>query len=155
MNEFVIITRHLGLVEWLRIRGIIGQVISQASPTDVAGKVVIGALPPALAALASEVISVDMPKLRPDQRGQDLTPEEMDIAGAKLSKFITFNLTELEDGQVACPDISFNEQDELVLEDHFIGMFKEFFFKKASLESSADFIRILHEWSLWDRSNVG
>ena len=85
MSEFVIVTRHDGAVKWLETRrGITGNVIAHATPEDVRGKVVIGALPLHLAALAERVGSIDMPGLTPAQRGQDLSPEEMDEAGAAI-----------------------------------------------------------------------
>lgn len=82
--DTVIVTRHNGLVEWLMHHGHTGEVIAHATADDVRGKRVYGALPFHLAALAAEVVVVDMPYLRPDQRGKDLTPEEMDEAGAEL-----------------------------------------------------------------------
>ena len=85
-SEFVIVTRHSGAVEWLARHGISGQVIAHVSdPAQVAGKAVVGSLPLHLAALADRVGSIDMPGLRADQRGQDLTPEEMDAAGAVIN----------------------------------------------------------------------
>ena len=83
----VIVTRHAGLIAWLAARGITGDVIAQATPDDVSGKHVIGALPLHLAALADRVTTVDMPSLTAAQRGQDLTPEEMDAAGATLTSY--------------------------------------------------------------------
>ena len=88
LDETIIVTRHAGLVEWLAERGITGRVISQATPQDVRGKRVIGVLPLHLAAEAAEVVVVDMPRLRPEQRGQDLTPAEMDEAGAALTTYV-------------------------------------------------------------------
>ena len=83
----VIVTRHVGLVAWLEARGIAGTVIAQATPADVQGKRVIGALPLHLAALADEVIAIDMPNLTAEQRGRDLTPAEMDAAGATMTRY--------------------------------------------------------------------
>ncbi len=84
----IIISRHSGLVEWLRLRGIeAARVVEHATPDDVRGRIVYGVLPLSLAAEAAEVWTVDMPSLRPDQRGVDLTPEEMDAAGATLSGY--------------------------------------------------------------------
>ena len=84
-SEFVIVTRHSGAVEWLARHGISGQVIAHVSdPAQVAGKAVVGSLPLHLAALADRVGSIDMPGLTPAQRGQDLSPEEMDEAGAAI-----------------------------------------------------------------------
>ena len=45
-----------------------------------------------LAALAERVGSIDMPALRADQRGADLSPEEMDEAGAALSWYEVYAL---------------------------------------------------------------
>ena len=87
-NPTVIVTRHTGLVEWLSQHNISGQVIAHATADDVRGKIVVGALPFHLAALAARVGVVDMPRLRPDQRGQDLTPAQMDEAGASLSWYV-------------------------------------------------------------------
>lgn len=88
LDEVLIVTRHAGLVAWLAGRGITGRVIAQATPADVRGKRVIGVLPLHLAAEAAEVVTVDMPGLKPEQRGQDLTPAEMDAAGAYLVTYV-------------------------------------------------------------------
>jgi len=84
----VIVTRHQGLVQWLAMRGITGEVIAQATPDDIKGKDVYGVLPLHLAAKANTVTTVDMPNLPAEKRGQDLTPEEMDQYGAKLTTYI-------------------------------------------------------------------
>ena len=82
-REIVIVSRHAAAVEWLAAQGITGPVISgNATPEDVAGKVVIGNLPLHLAALAHQVGSIDLPGLRRDQRGGDLSVDEMVAAGA-------------------------------------------------------------------------
>ncbi len=84
----VIITRHQGLVEWLRLRGIEGEVIAHATEDDIIGKDVIGNLPLHLASAALSVTVVDMPNLSPELRGQDLSPEQMDEAGATLRRYV-------------------------------------------------------------------
>lgn len=91
--QTVIITRHAGLVAWLAERGITGQVIDHATPDDVRGKHVVGALPLHLAALAERITVVDLPGLATEQRGKDLTPTEMDAAGASLE---TYRITKVE-----------------------------------------------------------
>ena len=85
--ETVIVTRHAGLVEWLAQRGITGAVLTQVKRSDIEGKIVVGALPLHLAALAAEVVAIDMPNLTAEQRGRDLTPAEMDEAGASLARY--------------------------------------------------------------------
>lgn len=83
--ETVIITRHSGLIEWLKRQGIEGNVISQATSSDVAGKIVIGNLPLHLAVLTERIGSIDMPQLPAADRGRDLSPEEMDNFGAAIN----------------------------------------------------------------------
>ena len=83
--DVLIVTRHTGAVEWLRRQGVNGDVLAHVTADDVRGRVVIGALPLHLAAEAARVGAIDMPNLPPDQRGQDLTAEEMDAAGASIS----------------------------------------------------------------------
>ena len=86
--DTIICTRHAGLVAWLAARGITGEVISHVtSPDQVAGRVVYGVLPLHLAAEAEEVVVVDMPRLPAELRGVDLTPEQMDKAGATLARY--------------------------------------------------------------------
>lgn len=86
--EYLIVTRHSGAVAWLNQRGIAGAVVQHAMLEDVKGKRVVGMLPLHLAAEAETLTTIDMPNLRPDQRGVDLTPEEMDAAGANLATYV-------------------------------------------------------------------
>lgn len=87
-RETVIISRHPGAIEWLRRQKITGVVIEQATAEDVRGKVVIGNSPLHLAAEAHQIGSIDLPGLTREQRGRDLTPEEMDAAGACIRWYI-------------------------------------------------------------------
>lgn len=86
--ETIIVSRHAGAVEWLARQGITGAVIEQVTADDVRGKVVIGNLPLHLAAEAHQVGSIDLPGLTREQRGRDLTPEEMDAAGASIRWYV-------------------------------------------------------------------
>ena len=86
--EAVVVSRHAGAIEWLRRQGIAGAVIEQATADDVRGRAVVGNLPLHLAALATKIGSIDMPNLPREMRGKDLTPEEMDAAGARISWYI-------------------------------------------------------------------
>jgi len=89
----IIVTRHAGAVEWLRRRGMTGQVIAQVnSPEEIRGQVVVGTLPLHLCAVCARVISVDLPGLRPEQRGKDLSPEEMEEAGANLRTYVVHEI---------------------------------------------------------------
>ena len=87
-RETVIVSRHAGAIEWLAAQGITGTVIEQATAEDVRGKVVVGNLPMHLASEAHQVGSIDLPGLTREQRGRDLTPEEMDAAGASIRWYI-------------------------------------------------------------------
>lgn len=85
--DIVIVSRHAGAVEWLRRQGIKGKVIAHATADDVRGCEVYGNLPLHLAAEAASVTIISLPDLRPDQRGKDLSPAEMDTTGAHLESF--------------------------------------------------------------------
>ena len=87
MKNTIIVTRHKGLVEWLERQSVTGPVTDHATPDQVRGKHVFGALPLHLASLAESITVVDLPQLQPEQRGKDLTPKEMDAAGATLCTY--------------------------------------------------------------------
>lgn len=87
-NKNLIVTRHAGLVEWLRLRGIEGDVVAHATPETVKDRHVFGVLPLNLAAVAASVTNVDMPRMAAEQRGKDLSPAEMDEAGAELARYV-------------------------------------------------------------------
>ncbi|MBP5782339.1 MAG: hypothetical protein J6W04_02250 [Bacteroidales bacterium] len=85
-NNTIIVTRHTGLIDWLQQRGITGDVIASATPDDVRGKHVIGALPLHLASLALDVTTVDY-TCPFDLRGQDLSAQQLDALGAVLNTY--------------------------------------------------------------------
>lgn len=87
-NEPVIVSRHAGAVEWLRSKGIVGRVIEHATEDDVRGRKVYGVLPFHLAALAKELVMIDTPGIPLERRGGDLSPEEMERFGAKLTHYL-------------------------------------------------------------------
>jgi putative CRISPR-associated protein (TIGR02620 family) len=85
MAETVVVTRHLGLVEYLIELGLCSssaQVISHATVEDVKGKHVIGVLPLSLAVVAESVTEVPM-SIPAELRGQELTLEQMRMYGGK------------------------------------------------------------------------
>jgi putative CRISPR-associated protein (TIGR02620 family) len=91
--SIVIVTRHAGAVKWLRQHGYIGEVLDHVDdPAQVRGKIIVGALPQHLAAVALELWTIDMPRLSQEQRGKDLSPEEMDAAGAQLHRYKVIDL---------------------------------------------------------------
>lgn len=100
----MIVTRHTGLVEWLRRRGITGNVVHIATIEDVLGKTVYGNLPLYLASFAERVLAVEFDNLSPARRGSELSPEQMDEAGAVLRCYrvieIESDKQELEKGEI-------------------------------------------------------
>lgn len=85
----LIITRHQGLVDWLKKHyNITGTIIPHVTnPNLLTGRIVIGILPLHLAAKAQEIWTIDMPNLPAEKRGQEVTAEEMEQFGATLSKY--------------------------------------------------------------------
>jgi putative CRISPR-associated protein (TIGR02620 family) len=79
MGEFVVVTRHQGLVDFLIARGVINEdtpVYKHVEVEDVKGKHVLGVLPYWLAIHASTVteMSMDLPL---SLRGKELSVEEV------------------------------------------------------------------------------
>lgn len=91
MTTFIV-TRHDGAAEWIKSKRGEATVIAHMGDDDIAaikpGDTVIGVLPLSLAAsihaAGGRLEAVDLPGLRPDQRGKELSPAEMDAAGATL-----------------------------------------------------------------------
>ena len=84
-----LITRHPGAIEWLRSRGIDGDVIEHFSIDDVVpGDRYVGILPINLIIEVlrngAEFILLIMPNLPTEARGQELTSDMMDEFGAEL-----------------------------------------------------------------------
>ncbi len=86
----IIVTRHPGAVEWLRRKGFQGEVIQHLAEIPTEPTRVVGVLPLVLAyqllAAGHEVYLIEFP-VRNGPRGQELTAEEMEAAGAKLLRF--------------------------------------------------------------------
>lgn len=81
----VVITRHAGLVEYLKDIKLIDDtatVISHATADDIIGKNVIGVLPHSLSVLAATFTEVPLVNLPASMRGQELTADDLrDYAG--------------------------------------------------------------------------
>jgi len=86
----VIISRHPAAIEFIRAndaRFIDAPVITgNATPADVAGKVVAGNVPLHLAALAGSVVAVEFDGTPP--RGQEYGLPEMEAAGSRLVEYV-------------------------------------------------------------------
>lgn len=82
----IIVTRHPGTIEWLKRRGITGEVIAHATPDQVEGAVVYGVLPMHLAALAAEYWAVEHASFAMD-RGRELSADELDARAARMVRY--------------------------------------------------------------------
>lgn len=80
MNNTVVVTRHPGLLEVLRERGVVPQncedFYSHVTPDLVRGKDVIGILPLSLAAEANSITEITL-SLPPEARGKELNADEV------------------------------------------------------------------------------
>ena len=122
---FLIVTRHQGAVEWLRRQGVEGDVVSHTTPEMVKGRHVIGVLPYGLASLAKSYTALELPGLKPGQRGDELSPEAMDEAGARL---VTYRVAEGRDGRWAIREekrerLLLQAAKELNLKEKLYGLF--------------------------------
>jgi len=86
-----LVSRHAGALEWLRRRGVRGQVVRHLDPRRVrAGDVVVGVLPVALAAQVCArggrfiALEVEVPE---EWRGRELSAEELERLGARLVEY--------------------------------------------------------------------
>lgn len=93
--EKIVVTRHEGLVAYLREIGLIDAstpVVAHASIETVVGKHVIGVLPLSLAAAATRVTEIPM-ALPQELRGKELSLEDMRrFAGAPVTYVVRMEL---------------------------------------------------------------
>jgi len=86
----LIVTRHNGLVEYLKEEGIVGdnvEVIAHASPEAVTGRHVIGVLPHNLSCLTASFTEVPL-SLPPGLRGKELTAGDVRKYAGKPATYI-------------------------------------------------------------------
>ncbi len=98
----IIISRHPGAIAFVRaeieasearfceennIEFVPFRVLAQASADDVRGEDVIGNLPLYLACLCRRYRAIELPAIAITERGQDLTPDEMCAAGARIVEY--------------------------------------------------------------------
>lgn len=96
----LLVTRHPGALAWLRSQGIDGPDVAQLDLSLLARPHrIIGVLPVILAAeahAAGHVVDViALPAIALGQRGAELTPDEMDAAGARLVRIVHLDVTEV------------------------------------------------------------
>lgn len=84
----VIVTRHVGLVEYLKAQSLLSthaDVLSHVDAAQIRGRHVVGVLPLHLAAAALVVTEVPL-HIPPELRGQELTADQVaEYAGAPVS----------------------------------------------------------------------
>ena len=95
----VIVTRHAGAIAWLQARGYEGQVNQHFDIEDARpGIRIIGVLPLPLIrralAAGAEVLLLSMPAMLAKHRGKELSPAEMEEAGARLERVSLLSLDE-------------------------------------------------------------
>lgn len=85
----VVVTRHPALVQFLRNRGMItegNRIIEHATQSDIYGKTIIGNVSLGLAAMAREVITVDLGLTR-EQRGRELSLADIEGASPVIRRY--------------------------------------------------------------------
>jgi len=86
-----IVSRHKGAIQWLKNKGFDGVVVDQIDSSMVkAGDMVIGVLPlllvHELVNMGVNVIILQLPEVPREQRGKELTVEDMNRYNAKVFK---------------------------------------------------------------------
>jgi CRISPR-associated protein Csx16 len=85
----IIVTRHAGAIAWLRAKGFAGDVVTHLTRETIQpGNTYIGVLPvPIIQQIldtGSRFYLLVMPEVTLAQRDREMTPVEMDTAGARL-----------------------------------------------------------------------
>lgn len=103
-NNFLIVTRHKALVEWIFERGIAPagtQVIPYASEDDVRDRDCIGHLPLRFASLARSVTDIQM-YIPEDRLGQELTLDDVRQMVGEAHTYIVLDAEISQDGTMWC-----------------------------------------------------
>lgn len=95
-----IVSRHPGAIAWIKSKGFEGEQIAQFTPEMAQeGDTVIGVLPvPLIASVlnaGAQFILLSLPAVAFSERGQELTPDQMDAAGAKLHRITDICMEEI------------------------------------------------------------
>lgn len=88
--DFLVVTRHPGLVAYLVERGIVTEgaaVIAHATAEQVTGRDVVGVLPLSLAALATSVTEVVM-DIPVELRGKELSLEQVRACAKGVARYV-------------------------------------------------------------------
>ena len=83
----LIVTRHSGLLVYLRGMGVTAPAIPHADPKDVRGKHICGVVTLSLAAHAKSVTVVPL-RITNDMRGRELTYDEVRMTAGKPQRYV-------------------------------------------------------------------
>lgn len=97
----IIVTRHPGAVAWLFAKGFRGEIVTHLEPETIGpGNTYIGVLPiPMIQRIidaGSRFFLLVMPEVTLAQRDREMSPEEMDEAGAKLLEVMRIEMVPVE-----------------------------------------------------------
>ena len=96
-----IVTRHAGAIAWLREKGFAGEVVPHLAGNQVqSGNIYIGVLPvPMIQQIldtGSRFYLLVMPEVTLVQRDREMTPGDMDAAGARLVEVKNIEMAPVE-----------------------------------------------------------
>ena len=95
IENAVVITRHKGLVQYLKDIQLINDtatIISHATADDVTGKKVVGVLPHSLSVLTDTFTEIPLVDLPAAMRGQELTADDLrDHAGDPVTYTVSMH----------------------------------------------------------------
>lgn len=102
-NDIVVVTRHQGLVDYLRSEGLLppgAEVVQHATPESIRGRHVIGVLPLTLAALAAKVTVVPLSIPR-ELRGVELSEDQVRALAGPPETYVVMKENEWQDEKEA------------------------------------------------------
>jgi putative CRISPR-associated protein (TIGR02620 family) len=98
-----VVTRHAGAIAWLASKGFTGEIAVHLSSDQIKdGNIYIGVLPvPMIKQIldaGSRFYLLVLPEISLEKRVRELTPDEMDAAGAILQEVTRIDLAPVESG---------------------------------------------------------
>jgi putative CRISPR-associated protein (TIGR02620 family) len=97
--QTLFVSRHSGAKDWLEAHhpelAKTCEYVTQATPSDLEGKIVVGTLPVHLAALCHEYWNLDM-EVPLAARGKEFSREDMEKFGAKLTRYKVLSSNDLD-----------------------------------------------------------
>jgi len=95
----IIVSRHPAAVRWIHSRGYNGEIVEHFTGNANPGDIVIGILPiPLIQQILSagaEFILLSLPSIAFSERGQELSIEEMEAAGAVLHRVVSIEMEQV------------------------------------------------------------